>query len=627
MGHGAFPAARLVGACAWIAGVVVLAIGSIAPISSAQGESSLKPPKIAHGIAQFGAPALSSDFSHFPYANPDAPKGGRIRLGIRGSFANLNALNMKFMGGGAPAQLWLCVYEPLMTRSQDEPNSLYGLVAKSVEFDEAREHITFRLDSRARFSDGVPISSDDVLFTFDLLKAKGRTHYRSAFSRVRAVETPDTLTIRFDLTGAADRDLPIFIAAMPVLPKHATDVERFEEASLTPPVASGPYVVSEIKQGEHIVLRRNPNYWAKDIPSRRGLFNFDEIDLEYYRDDQTMFEAFKSGLLDFWWETNSSRWAGGYDTPAVREARVVRETLPVDRLDAVKGFAFNLRNPSFRDIRLREAIAMMFDFEWINANYYANGYARTTSFFEGTDFSAFGAPASQTERALLNRYPGAVRDEILEGRWRPPVHDGTGRDREPLLRARQLLTEAGYRLTENGLAKDGIPLRFEILVRDREEERLALHYSASLRKIGVDAQVRILEETAYANRRQTFHFDMIVVGWALSAMPGREQELRWSSTTSNQPVTANVPGVSSKAVDGAIDALLAAQSYEDLVSAARVLDRLLISGFYVVPLFHAADKWIAYSSDLARPAREPIRPILPFGLALENWWKKRGKGP
>ncbi len=606
--------------------VAILVVGVFTLIGQALGGADPGPPrneKIAHGIAMFGAPALPPDFDHFPYVNPNAPKGGRVRLGLYGGFGNLNGFNNQFMGGAPPAPVIGGLYDTLMARSQDEPSTFYGLIAQSVEVDDAREQVTFHLDPRAHFSDGVPITSADVLFTFDLLKTKGRVDYRMAYRLVKAIDAPDAGTVHFDLTGVADRALLFTLASMRILPKHATDVEHFEQATYAPPIGSGPYVLAEVKPGERIVLHRDPNYWGANLPTRRGLFNLDEIDLEVYRDEQMMFEAFKAGQIDFFRETNATRWANAYDFPAMRDHRIVKEALRSGQLDSVKDFTFNLRNELFGDVRLREAISMMLDSEWINANLYSNLYTRTRSFFDESDFSSAGRPASSAERALLARFPGAVRPDILEGVWRPTVHDGTGRDREPARRARELLVAAGYKNTNAGLVKDGVPLRFEIMVKNRDEERLALNFSESLKKIGVDAQVLLLEETAYHDHRQKFQFDMLLVGWANSVLPGREQRVRWASEMSRREVTANLAGVASPAIDAVLDALLGAESYDDLVVAARALDRLLLSGFYVVPLFHSSESWIAHSSWLARPEREPLRKAPPFGFTLEEWWSTR----
>jgi peptide/nickel transport system substrate-binding protein len=573
---------------------------------------------VSHAIAAHGVPALPSGFDHFPYANPGAPKGGRLRLGMLGTFENLNRFNIKFLR--APLYLLGAVYESLMTRSQDEPSTFYGLIAQSVEIDAAREHLTFHLDPRARFSDGVPITSADVLFSFDLLKAKGIPQQRAALELVRAAGAPDAATVRFDLTGAEDQDLPKILASLPVLPQHATDAEHFTEATLIPPVASGPYVVAEVKAGERLVLRRNPDYWGKDLPARRGLYNFDEIDIDYFRDSEALFEAFKAGLIDYREETSAARWINGYNFPAVQEGQVVKESLHPGRPVGMEGFVFNLRKEIFRDVRLREAIAMMFDFEWVNANLLFNLYSRTKSYFDESEFSSSGRPASIAERALLARFPGAVREDILEGRWYPPVHDGSGQDRDISRRAQALLAAAGYKYTDTGLSKDGVPLRFEIMVRNRDEERLALNFAASLKLLGIDAEVRSYEEVQYNQRRQKFEFDMIVAQWLPIASPGQEQRYRWGSGTVNEQGTMNEAGASSPAIDAMIDALLTAYSHDDYVAAARALDRVLLSGFYFVPLFHTTELWVAHTAKLVRPARLPKYPMLPFGMILESWW-------
>jgi peptide/nickel transport system substrate-binding protein len=579
-----------------------------------------EPPGAAttNGLAAVGVPALPKNFDHLPYADPGAPKGGKLRLGMIGTFENLNRFNIKFLR--APLFLLGAVQESLMERSQDEPKTYYGLIAQSVEFDAAQERLIFHLDSRAHFSDGAPITSADVLFTFNLLKEKGLPQKRADFSRVKAAEAPDAHTIHFDLSSANDRDLLLQLATLPVLPKHATDAARFAEATFTPPLGSGPYIVAEVKGGERLVLRRDPGYWAQDLPMRRGLFNFDEIDVDYYRDADALFEAFKAGLIDFREETSASRWSAGYDFPAVKAGRVMKEAIKPARPVGIEGFVFNQRRAPFRDIRVREALGMMLDFEWINQNYYSSLYTRTRSYFDESPFSSSGRPASAAERALLAPFPGAVRDDILEGRWMPPVHDGSARDRELARRAQALLVEAGYTLSDAGLVKNGELLRFEILVRSRDEERLALHFSGSLKKIGVDAQVRSQEPGQYNRRRQQFDYDMLIGQWLTVAQPGTEQKTHWSEISAAGEGSVNLAGVASPAVDATIDALISARDEEALVTAARALDRALLSGFYFVPLFHGTETWTAHVPELKHPAKNANCPMLPFGMLLDNWW-------
>jgi peptide/nickel transport system substrate-binding protein len=572
-----------------------------------------------HGIAMHGAPALPADFDHFPYADPQARKGGKLRVGLGGTFDSLNPFNLK--SGTAAQGLSGPVIQSLMARAQDEPFTLYGLIAQSIETDAARSFVTFHLDPRAHFSDGKPLTAADVLFSFNLLKEKGRPQQRIAYGLVKSAASPDDHTVRFDLSGVGDRELPLILAIMPVLPKHATDVEHFADATLAKPVGSGPYVIAEAKPGERLVLKRDPNYWGADLPSQRGFYNFDEIDIDYYRDDVSLFEAFKAGLVDYREETSTTRWSSGYDFPALRDGRMTRETLKNDSPKGMEGFVFNLRHPMFADIRLREALGMMFDFEWIDANLYSNLYTRTKSFFDESELASTGRPASAAERALLAPFPGAVRDDILEGRWRPPANDGSGRDRAVAKRALALLTQAGYRLEGDALTKDGEPVAFEIMVKDRNQERLALNYAMSLKRIGVSARVRLVDEVQYQRRRQKFDFDMMLGQWIASASPGNEQRMRWGSASATQEASFNLAGASSPAIDAMIAALLSAKSHEDFVIAVRAFDRVLLSGFYIVPLYHPSGQWVAYSSALKRPEHLPRCAAPIFGPTLDTWWK------
>lgn len=574
----------------------------------------------SHGLASHGAPALPPDFDHFPYADLQAKKGGRLRVGLAGTFDSLNPFNLK---SGSTAQgLVGNVFQGMMARSQDEPFTLYPFIAQSLDIDAARAHVTFHLDPRAHFSDGKPITSEDVLFSFNLLKSKGRPQQRVAYGLVKSITAPDAQTVSYDLTGVGDRELPLILAIMPVLPKHATDLERFSDATLAKPLGSGPYIVADAQAGARLLLKRDPNYWGADVPSQRGFYNFDEIDIQYFRDGNALFEAFKAGLIDYREETSTTRWSTGYDFPALRDGRVATEALKNENPKGLEGFVFNTRQAVFKDIRLREALGMMFDFEWINANLYSNLYTRTKSFFDESELSASGRPANEKERALLAPYPDAVRADILDGKWRPPVNDGSGRDREMAKRALELLAAAGYHVNGDRLAKDGAPVSFEIMVKDRNQERLALNYAASLARIGVEARVRLVDEVQYQRRRQKFDFDMMIGQYLASASPGNEQRMRWGSASATQESSFNLAGAASPAIDGLIVALLSAQSHEDFVAAVRAYDRVLLSGFYVVPLFHASEQWIAHSTDLTRPERLPRYAAPLFGPTLESWWRK-----
>jgi peptide/nickel transport system substrate-binding protein len=572
----------------------------------------------AVAIAMYGAPALPPDFTHFPYVNPGAPKGGKLTLGFEGTFDSLNPFNLK---AGSTAQgINGNVYQTLMTRSLDEPFTLYGLVAQSIETDDARTSVTFHLDPRARFSDGTPVTPADILFTFNLLKAKGRPQQRAAYAQVKGVDLPGPGAIHFDLTGSNDRELPLILALMPVLSRGAVDPQTFDQTSLKIPTGTGPYRITAVKPGMRFVLVRDPNYWGQNLPSQRGLYNFDEIDIEYFRDTNALFEAFKAGLIDARIESNPQRWASGYDFPAMRDGRMRRESLPVGGPKGMEGFVFNLRRPLFDDIRLRQALGLVFDFEWINAKLFSGLYSRSKSFFDDSDLSSVGHPADAGERALLAPYPGAVASDVMAGTRLPPVTDGSGEDRSGAKKALALLEQAGYRLDGGTLKKDGVPLAFEIMVKDRNQERLALSYQAGLRRIGIDATIRLVDEVQYQRRRQKFDFDVMIGSWLASASPGNEQRSRWGAASASQEASFNLAGVKNPAVDGLIEAMLSAKSREDFFEAVRAYDRVLLSGSYIVPLFHVPDEWVASKITLAHPAASPHYGP-PATATFDSWWR------
>lgn len=587
------------------------------PLAESSGAAPIGP---QYAIAMHGRPALPEDFAHLPYANPNAPKGGKLTIGLLGTFDSLNPFNLK--AGSTSQGLIGNVFQTLMERSRDEPFTLYGSIAKTIETDVARDYAIFRLDPRAHFSDGTPISSADVRFSFELLRKKGRPQQRAAYSLIKHVETPDAETIRFDFPGINDREMPLTLALMPVLSPHFFNPATFDNASLAIPIGSGPYRVAAIDPGQRLILRRDKNFWGKDLPVNRGRFNFDEIEIDYYRDSNALFEAFRAGLLDFRSETSPLLWTTAYNFPSLQDHRVWRASLPIGGPKGMEGFVFNLRRPLFDDIRVREALGMMFDFEWINANLFGGLYTRTKSFFDDSDLASTGRPASAAERALLAPFPGAVRADILAGRWVPPKTDGSGLDRIWPKRALKLLAAAGYKLKGEQLVKNGEPFRFEILVQSRAQERLALAYAASLARIGINAKVRSVDAVQYQRRRQNFDFDMMIGTWLASPSPGNEQRGRWGSGSADQPGSYNLAGVKSPAIDAMIDVLLAARTQADFVTAVRAYDRVLLSGFYIVPLFHASHQWIAAAAALGRPDETPAYGPPTGDVTLDTWWRK-----
>ncbi|HEY2211518.1 MAG TPA: extracellular solute-binding protein [Bradyrhizobium sp.] len=575
----------------------------------------------SYAIAMHGAPALPADFTHMPYANPNAPKGGRLVQGILGTFDSLNPLIVR---GLAVQQIRGFVVESLMARGNDEAFTLYGLLAKSVETDDIRSYITFHLDPKARFSDGQPVLAEDVLFSWALLRDKGRPNHRQFYSKVANAEALDPLTVRFNFGGADDRELPLILGLMPVLPKHAVDVATFEGTSMTAPTGSGPYRVSAVKPGASVTLTRNPDYWGRDLPVNRGLWNFDEIRLDFYREANGQFEAFKRGLYDFRVETEPLRWHDGYDFPAARHGEVIRDTIKTGMPQPSEFLVFNTRRQVFSDIRVRQALTLLFDFEWINRNYFFGLYGRSAGFFAGSELSAYARAADDRERELLRPYASQMPPDILDGSYRLPVSDGSGRDRATLRSALTLLSQAGYDLDGAVLRQRSTkaPLTFEILVTTRDQERIALAYMRDLKRAGIEASVRAVDAVQFDQRRLGFEFDMIQNRWDQSLSPGNEQSFYWGSEAADHQGTRNYMGAKDPAIDALIAAILEAREHADFVSAVRALDRTLMSGFYAIPLFNVREQWIARWNVIEQPLATALTGYLP-----ETWWQKPDPRP
>jgi peptide/nickel transport system substrate-binding protein len=588
-----------------------LAIGLV--LAVCWGGATIAEPR--HGIAMHGEPALPPDFRALRYVNPAAPKGGRLVQGVIGTFDSVNPLIVKGLTIGSIRGY---VIESLLARNYDEPFTLYGLLARSVETDADRSYVTFTLDPNARFSDGKPVTVEDVIFSWALLRDKGRPNYRTYYAKVAKVEAVGARSVRFDLSGANDRELPLILGLMPVLPKHAVNPATFEDTTFEPIIGSGPYIIGAVDPGRSLSLKRNPNYWGRDLPINRGQWNFDEIRYDFFRDANVHFEAFKKGLYDARLELDPTRWVTGYDIPAVRDGRILKETFPNGLPKGPAGLVFNTRRAVFADVRVREALMLLFDFEWVNHSLYFDRYQRTGSYFEGSELSARGRPASARERALLARFPGVVRADVMAGTWSPPVTDGSGRDRSTLKRALALLNAAGYALagTELRARNGGTPFTFEILVTTRDQERLALAYSNQLKRAGITAQVRMVDAVQFEHRRINFDFDMMEYRWEQSLSPGNEQAFYWGSAAADQDGSRNYMGVKSPAIDALIAALLEARSRDDFVAAVRALDRVLISGFYMVPLFHASEQWVARWNGVQHPAATSL-----YGYLPETWWR------
>ncbi|MEQ1717526.1 MAG: extracellular solute-binding protein [Hyphomicrobium sp.] len=591
-----------------------LAALTLAAINSALAGAATARAEPRGSIALHGLPEVAAGFSHLPYTNPDAPKGGRVVLGYLGSFDSLNPMIVK----GVPAAgVREFAVEALMARGLDEPFTLYGLIAETIDIAADNASVTFALNPKAQFSDSTPLTADDVLFSFELLKTKGRPNHRTYFSKVSKAEKLSPLAVRFTFEDTKDRELPFIMALMPVLSKAATNAETFEQTSLTPLVASGPYVVSRVDPGRSLSYTRNPAYWGKDLPVNRGRFNFGEIRVDYYREGSALFETFKSGGIDLRLEEDPSTWAGGYEFSAVREGKIVKQEFEIGLPAGMTGLAFNTRRGALKNPLVRRALVTLFDFEWVNRTLYGGLYKRTQSYFERSYLASTGKPADARERTLLKAYPGAVSGDILEGRFALPKTDGSGQNRESQKAAFESLKQAGYTLKDGLLIETttGKPLTFEILAHNGVQQALLLSFTRNLEPLGIKASIRVVDSAQYQARLTSYDYDMIQTTWVSSLSPGNEQLFRWSSKSAGVPGTYNFAGVESPAADAMIEAMLAADTKEDFISAVRALDRVLLSGDYVIPLFHTPRQWVPHWTRLKHPDKTPV-----FGYALDTWW-------
>jgi microcin C transport system substrate-binding protein len=577
------------------------------------------------GIAMHGEPKYGEGFAHFDYANPDARQGGTLRLGVVGAFDSLNPFIVRGQTPQAPAfPLQGAVYESLMARSWDEPFSLYGLIAESVEVPADRSGITFNLRPEARWQDGWPLTADDVLFSFYTLRDQGRPNHRAYYKKVAKAEKLGPRKVRFtfsrDADGAIDREMPLIMGLMPVLPIHYWSVRTFNLTTLAPPTGSGPYKITNVDPGRSLTLERDPNYWGRNVPAQRGLYNFAAVRLDFYRDDNVALQAFKAGQFDLRREPDPNKWATAYDGPAVKDGRIRLERFVHQRPEAAYGFILNTRRPLFRDDALREALGLALDFDWINRSLFHGLYRRTESFFPNSELAATGLPPGR-ERAILEKF----RAQLPPGVFTTPVAgSATGGSetflRSSLLTASAMLKAAGYSVQEDALyAPNGTPVAFEVLLSDPSEEKVALEWARMLKRLGIMARVRTVDSAQYQARLTSFDYDVTAGKWFNSLSPGNEQLFFWGSAAADQEGSRNYPGVRDPVVDAFAADITEAKTREELVATARALDRVLLSGHYVVPLYHLGADLVAYwPTRLAHPNATPL-----YGPILETWWAKK----
>jgi len=564
------------------------------------------------GMSLFGDLRYGPEFEHFDYTNPDAPKGGTMRMSAIGTFDTLNPFVVK----GVPAAGIGAIFDTLTVRSEDEPESSYGLVAEKIELAPDKLSVLYTIRKEARFHDGTPMTPEDVVWTFETLRAKGLPMYRSYYGDVTKVEKEGERGVRFSFKSTENRELPVILGEMPVLSKAYWSGRDFGKTTLDPPLGSGPYKIESVDPGRAITYRRVADYWAADLPVNKGRHNVEVIRYDYYRDGTIALEAFKAGQYDVRRENSSKSWATGYDSPALREGLIKKEHIANQMPSGMQGLGYNLRRPLFQDPRVRQALAYAFDFEWSNKNLFYGLYARTRSYFDNSELAATGLPQGE-ELKILEPFRGKVPDEVFTKEYDPPKYDGSGNIRDGLRVALKLLKEAGWTFKGEKLVNDetGQPFEFEILLDDPSYERIALPFAKNLERMGITTRVRTVDTAQYEKRMETFDYDMAVVGFGQSLSPGNEQRDYWGSQAADEVGSRNLLGIKSKVIDELIEELVRARNRSSLVAHTRALDRVLQYGYYLIPHYHLSAFRVAYWDKLRRPATSPK-----YALGLDTWW-------
>ncbi len=589
---------------------------AVALLLSAVFSASQAQPKIyrGHGIAMHGDLKYPANFKHFDYVNPNAPKGGEVRLSAIGGFDSFNPYIIKGREAAGIGQ----IYDTLMVPSADEPFSMYCLLCETVEVPDDRSWVIFHLNPKAHWWDGKPITVDDVIWTFHELFENGTPIYRFYYGNVAKVEKTGPQAVKFTFKPGSNRELPLILGELPVLPKHYWATRKFSETTLEPPLGSGPYRVKSFEANRSVVYERVKDYWAANHPVQAGQNNFDTIRYDYYRDSTVALEAFKAGNYDFRLENSSKEWATSYDTPAVRNGQIVKKAIKNSRPTGMQGFVYNLRRPLFQDRRVRRALNFAFDFEWSNKTLFYGQYTRTKSFFENSDLASSGLPKGD-ELALLEKYRDKLPKEVFDTVYTNPKTDGTGNIRPNLRTANKMLREAGWSVDEKTHkltnTKTGKVFAFEILLVQPAFERIVLPFKQNLKRLGIDAQVRTVDSAQYQKRVQDFDFDMIVSSWGESESPGNEQRDFWGSPSADRPGSRNVAGVKDPVVDQLIETLIASPDRKSLVTATHALDRVLLWKFLVIPNWHIASDRVAYWNIFGQPKVIPTR-----GVQFGAWW-------
>ncbi len=583
----------------------LLLMGCLAPSTSiTAGE--------VHALSLHGEPKYGPGFKHFDYVNPDAPKGGSVRLAEIGSFDSLNPFILKGVAADGVGGL----FDTLTFHSDDEAFSEYGLLAESVEVAPDNAWVIFTLRPEARFHDGSPVTVEDVIFTFEALKNKGHPFYRAYYANVEKAEKVAEHRVKFTFAGSENRELPLIIGQMPVLSAGYWRTRDFEKTTLEAPLGSGAYMVEAVDPGRSITYRRNPDYWGAKLPVNVGRNNFGTIRHDYYRDATVALEAFKAGEYDFRVENIAKSWATGYDSPALQQGLIIKENVAHEQPTGMQGFVFNTRRALFQDSRVREALAYAFDFEWTNKNLFYGAYTRTISYFSNSELASRGLPSAE-ELNILEPYRDRLPAAVFTHSYTPPATDGSGNNRKNLRHGLRLLKQAGW-VVKDGRSinqKTGQPLAFELLLVSPSFERVALAFKKNLKRLGIDMRVRTVDAAQYQKRVEDFDFDMIVAVRGQSLSPGNEQRDFWSSAKADIPGSRNLAGIKDPVIDELIELIISAPDRDNLIHRTRALDRVLLWGHYVIPHWHVRSFRLAYWDKFGRPPQPPK-----YDLGFDTWW-------
>jgi microcin C transport system substrate-binding protein len=564
-------------------------------------------------------PKYPADFAHFDYVNPKASKGGELVLSGLGTFDSLNPFLLK---GISAEGLGVLVFESLLEKSLDEPFSMYGLLADDFVLADDGLSVTFHINPQARFSNGKSVKAEDVKFSFDMMMSKAaHPQFRFYYDDVDSVTVVDDLTVRFNFKRK-NRELHMIIGEISIFSRDWLGSGGFEETGDIPPISSGPYIIDKYERGKYIRYKRNPDYWGADLPVRRGMYNFDRVTYKYYRDSTIALEAFKAGEFDFFFENYSKRWARSHNGPKYESGEIQKTELAHSNNAGMQGFVFNLRRQKFKDVRVRNALALAYDFSWANKHLFYNQYVRCYSYFSNSELASSGLPTGK-ELELLNQFSDQLPEELFSRVWLPPATENKGALRSNLKRARDLLKEAGWGIRD-GLLKNskGETFSIEVLLVQKGFDRILAPYARNLKKLGIDMTYRTVDSSLYKRRTDTFDFDMVVTSYPASMSPGNELASLFHSEAATTKGTRNLSGISNPVIDALIEKVINSEKREDLVIATRALDRVLLFGEYLVPNWFIDRHRIAYRNFFESPETLPLY-YEPISLLTKTWWMKQ----